>query len=66
MTSTLMGPHPKAMVNGQMVGEGEVVAEFPRNGNPRHSQVGCTSAKGIRARDPDEIATMPGCSHFRF
>jgi hypothetical protein len=28
VTSTLMGPHPKAMVNGQMVGEGEVVAQF--------------------------------------
>jgi hypothetical protein len=28
VTSTLMGPHPKAMVNGMMVGEGEVVAQF--------------------------------------
>jgi hypothetical protein len=28
VTSTLMGPKPKAMVNGMMVGEGEVVAQF--------------------------------------
>ena len=28
VTSTLMGPKPKAMVNGVMVGEGEVVAQF--------------------------------------
>jgi hypothetical protein len=28
VTSTLMGPRPKAMVNGVMVGEGEVVAQF--------------------------------------
>jgi hypothetical protein len=28
VTSTLMGPHPKAMVNGEMVGEGEFVAQF--------------------------------------
>jgi len=28
VTSTLMGPRPKAMINGAMVGEGEVVAQF--------------------------------------
>ena len=28
LTSTVMGPRPKAMVNGSMVGEGEVVAQF--------------------------------------
>ena len=28
VTSTLMGPNPKAMVNGVMVSEGEVVAQF--------------------------------------
>jgi len=28
LTSTVMGPRPKAMVNGAMVGEGEVVAQF--------------------------------------
>jgi len=28
LTSTVMGPKPKAMVNGAMVGEGEVVAQF--------------------------------------
>jgi hypothetical protein len=28
LTSTVMGPRPKAMVNGRMVGEGEVVAQF--------------------------------------
>jgi hypothetical protein len=28
VTSTLMGSHPKAMVNGVMVSEGEVVAQF--------------------------------------
>jgi len=28
LTSTVMGPRPKAMINGSMVGEGEVVAQF--------------------------------------
>lgn len=28
LTSTLMGPRPRAMINGAMVGEGEVVAQF--------------------------------------
>ena len=28
LTSTVMGPRPKAMINGSMVGEGEVVAKF--------------------------------------
>jgi hypothetical protein len=28
LTSTVMGPRPKAMMNGSMVGEGEVVAQF--------------------------------------
>jgi hypothetical protein len=28
LTSTVMGPRPKAVVNGQMVGEGEIVAQF--------------------------------------
>ena len=28
VTSTLMGPRPKAMINGAMVGEGESVAQF--------------------------------------
>jgi hypothetical protein len=26
--STIMGPNPRAMINGQMVGEGDVVASF--------------------------------------
>jgi hypothetical protein len=28
LTSTVMGPRPKAVINGQMVGEGEIVAQF--------------------------------------
>jgi hypothetical protein len=28
LTSTVMGPRPKAMINGVMVGEGQVVAQF--------------------------------------
>lgn len=28
LTSTVMGPHPKAVINGVMVGQGEVVAQF--------------------------------------
>jgi hypothetical protein len=28
LTMAVMGNHPKAMINGQMVGEGEVVAQF--------------------------------------
>ena len=28
LQSTIMGPQPKALVNGELVGEGDVVAEF--------------------------------------
>ena len=64
VTGTLMGTASQGDGQRDDGRRGRSRRAVPRLGNP--GAVGGRRARGHQARDPDEIATMPGCSDLRF